>query len=199
MARPRAFDEDDVLDRAMKVFWRHGYEGASFAELTKAMGMNSPSIYAAFGSKRGLFEAVLQRYRSRRSAHREDVLSAPTARGAAERFLLGSIDLLIAPGEPRGCFTIQAGVTAGAGNDDVPQSLTNYRYASCDALAGRLEQARADGDLLASADPKALARFLFTIYAGLAVQAADGASKAELEASAELALKAWPVGAPDHG
>src|ERR1700743_2905898 len=116
MVRPRVFEEADVLDRAMEVFWRHGYEGASFAELTKAMGMNSPSIYAAFGSKRGLFDAVLDHYRRRRSAHRAAILSAPTSRDMAERFLFGSIDWLVAKDEPRGCLTLQAGLSAGANN-----------------------------------------------------------------------------------
>jgi AcrR family transcriptional regulator len=199
MARPRAFDEAEALDRAMEVFWRHGYEGASFSELTKAMGMNSPSIYAAFGSKKGLFDAVVQRYRSRRSADREEVLSAPTAREAAERFLFGSIDFLATPDALRGCFTIQAGATAGLGNGEIPQILTDYRSAGREALARRLEQAQAAGELAPTADPQALARFLLTIYAGLAVQAADGASKAELRACAELALNAWPAARPVDG
>src|ERR1700733_7526017 len=103
MARPRVFEEAEVLDRAMEVFWRHGYEGASMAELTKAMGLNSPSIYAAFGSKRGLFDAVLNRYRERRAAHKEYVLAAATAREVAERFLFGGIEWLVGPTEPRGC------------------------------------------------------------------------------------------------
>src|ERR1700761_2011508 len=100
MARPRVFEEAEVLDRAMEVFWRLGYEGASMAELTKAMGLNSPSIYAAFGSKRGLFDAVLSRYRERRTAHREYLLAGATAREVAERMLFGSIEWLVDPKEP---------------------------------------------------------------------------------------------------
>jgi AcrR family transcriptional regulator len=192
MARPRAFDEAEVLDRAMEVFWRHGYDGASFATLTKAMGMNSPSIYAAFGGKQDLFEAVLDRYRTIRSTQRDEVMSAPTARDVAERFLFGSIDVLAASDTPRGCFTIQAAAAAGIGADEAPRMLRNYRKAGREALTRRLERARDEGDLPSDADPQALANFLFTIYCGLAVQAADGASKADLRSCAELALRSWP-------
>ncbi len=197
MARPRAFDEAEVLDRAMEVFWRHGYAGASFAELTKAMGLNSPSIYVAFGNKRGLFDAVLQRYRTRRSAHRDAIMSAPTARLVAERFLFGAVDWLVDPNEPLGCLTIQSGLAAGVAHDDVPQALANYRKATREALARRLDQAKVEGDLPPSADPEALAKFLFAVFAGLAVQAAEGLSKAELQATAQLALNAWPTRTPD--
>jgi len=192
MARPRDFDEADVLDRAMMVFWRHGYDGASFSELTKAMGLNSPSIYVAFGSKRGLFDAVLERYRARRAPHREAVLAANTAREVAERFLFGAIDWLVDPNEPRGCFTFQAGLSAGVNNDDVPQTLSNHRQRTRELLAQILAQAQARGDLPPSADPQQLAKFLFAVFSGMAMQAADGLSKADLRATAELALAAWP-------
>jgi len=193
MARPRVFDEADVLDRAMEVFWRHGYEGASMAELTKAMGLNSPSIYVAFGSKRGLFDAVLKRYRARRAAHREAVMTASTAREVAERFLFGAIDWLVDPGEPRGCLTFQAGLVAGVNNDDVPDALMTHRKETRELLAQRLERAKADGDLPPSADPAALAKFLFAVFSGLAIQAAEGLPKADLQETAALALRAWPA------
>ncbi|MDL2403637.1 TetR/AcrR family transcriptional regulator [Rhizobium mayense] len=199
MARPRVFDESEVLDRAMEVFWRHGYEGASMAELTKAMGLNSPSIYMAFGSKRGLFDAVLKRYRERRAAHREAVMTASTAREAAERFLFGAIDWLVDPSEPRGCLTFQAGLVAGMNNDDVPRALIAHRQGTREMLAQRLERAKADGDLPPSADVAALAKFLFAVFSGLAIQAAEGLSKADLQETAALALRAWPASQRGEG
>jgi AcrR family transcriptional regulator len=193
MARPRVFEEAEVLDHAMEVFWRHGYEGASMAELTKAMGLNSPSIYAAFGSKRGLFDAVLKRYRERRTAHREYVLASVTAREVAERLLYGAIEWLVDPAEPRGCLLIQAGTSAGVNNEDVPRAIIDQRGRTRDLLIERLMRAQQDGDLPASEDPAALAGYLLMAFNGLALQAAEGVSGAELRKSAERALMAWPT------
>lgn len=193
MARPRKFDETQVLDRAMEVFWRHGYEGASMAELTETMGLSSPSIYAAWGSKRGLFEAVLAQYRDRRSASRDYVLAGATAHEVAQRMLFDTINWLVDPNEPLGCLLVQSGLSVGAGNDDVSCALSTQRSRTKNALKVRFEQARADGDLPPSADPVALAGYLHMIVLGLAIQAQDGVAKEELEASASRALVGWPT------
>jgi AcrR family transcriptional regulator len=192
MARPRDFEEADVLDRAIEVFWRYGYEGASMAELTKAMGLNSPSIYAAWGSKRGLFDAVLNRYRERRAGNREYVLGGATAREVAERTLFGTIDWLVDPKHPRGCLSIQGGLSTGAKHADVPRALIDHRNDMRELLAKRFKRAQVEGDLLPSADPIALAKYLLMVFSGLAVQAAEGMSKAELRGSAKRALMGWP-------
>jgi AcrR family transcriptional regulator len=197
MARPRVFEEAQVLDHAMEVFWRHGYEGASMAELTKAMGLNSPSIYVAFGSKRGLFDAVLNRYRERRAAHKEYVLAGASAREVAERFLFGGIEWLVDPKEPRGCLLIQAGLSTGVNNEDVPRAINNQRSLTTELLTGRLMRAQAEGDLPPSTDPAALARYLKMVFNGLALQAAEGLSEAELRESAERALMGWPASCRD--
>ncbi len=189
MVRPREFDESEVLDRAMEVFWRQGYEGTSMADLSLAMGLSAPSIYAAFGSKRGLFDAVLARYREWRSAHREQVLSAATAREVAERMLYGAIDWLVDPKEPRGCLLFQAAQSAGSDNAEIPQVVSRQRQKTLELLAERLSRAQAEGDLPPSESPRAVARYLVTIFAGLAIQAADGASKAQLREAAARALK----------
>jgi AcrR family transcriptional regulator len=199
MARPRVFEEEDVLDRAMDVFWRHGYEGASMAELTKAMGLNSPSIYVAFGSKRGLFDAVLKRYRERRAAHKDYVLAGGGAREVAERFLFGGIEWLVDPKEPRGCLLIQAGLSTGVNNEDVPRAIINQRSLTTGLLIERLMRAQAEGDLSPSIDPAALARYLKMVFNGLALQAAEGMSEAELRESAERALIGWPTSCCDRG
>ncbi|WP_144151627.1 TetR/AcrR family transcriptional regulator [Paraburkholderia sp. BCC1885] len=193
MARPRVFDEEEVLDRAMEVFWRHGYEGASMAELTKAMDLNSPSIYAAFGSKRGLFDAVLDRYRERRAAHREHVLAGADAREVAQRLLFGAIEWFVDPQEPLGCLLIQAGRSAGVNNGDVPGAILRQRGKTREVLTERLKRAQAEGDFPSSIDPAALARYLLMVFSGLALQAAEGMPKAELRESAERALIGWPA------
>lgn len=193
MARPRVFKEIEVLERAMDVFWRHGYEGASIAELTKAMGVNSPSIYAAFGSKRGLFDAVLAKYRERRSLDREYVMGGATAREAAERLLFGAVEWLVDPHEPPGCLLVQTGSPVGPDNDDVRRAVIEQRGKTRDLLIERLARAQREGDLAASEDPAALAGYLLMVFYGLALQAAEGVDKAELRKSAMRALLAWPA------
>ena len=192
MARPRDFDEAEVLDRAMEVFWRHGYEGASMAELTKAMRLNSPSIYAAFGSKRGLFDAVLGHYRNRRAANSEYVLSGRTAREVAERLVFDTIEWLTDPREPLGCLLVQSGLSAGVNNKEVPALLMEQRGGIKTALTARFVRAQAEGDLSDAVDAAALARYLHMVVLGLSIQAQEGMSAVELQESGRRALTGWP-------
>lgn len=192
MARPRAFDEDEILDLAMNVFWRCGYEGASMAELTKAMGVNAPSIYGAFGSKRGLFDAVLDRYQRRRESHRDWMLAGATAREVAERMLFGAVKWLTAPNEPRGCLFIQAGLAVSPDNDDIPRELAKRRKRVEQVLKKRFERAKVDGDLPPDADTSALARYVHAIFSGICVLAAAGASAPELDETVQRAMSGWP-------
>jgi AcrR family transcriptional regulator len=193
VGRPRAFDVGVALERAMQVFWRLGYEGASLAELTKAMGINSPSLYAAFGSKEGLFKAVLDHYDARRRDCLNETLIAPTGREMAERLLFGLVDLVTDPDEPPGCLYLQGGLSCGVAAPDIPQELARRRESLEQALRDRLAKARADGDLPDSADPAALARYLVSVCNGIAIQAASGATRDELRQIATLAMQAWPA------
>lgn len=192
MARPRAFDEAVVVDKAMDVFWRLGYEGASMSALSGAMGLNSPSIYAAFGSKRGLFAAVLDRYSSRREDFVRAIVEAPTARAAAEKMLFGAIEWLACSNEPPGCLLIQAGLSTGKGNEDVPVALATRHKDFETILRERLVRGQTDGDLAASTDPAKLAKFVYLVFVGLAVQAAAGSSRRTLREAAEVAFAGWP-------
>ncbi len=193
MARQRKFSEEDVLDRAMDVFWRLGYDGASIAELTKAMGLTSPSIYAAFGNKRGLFDAVLRRYRDRRAAFKNWALSGQTARDVAERVLLGAAEWLVDPNEPPGCLSIQAGVSTGVENLDIPRQLAVIRGHLETAMRERFERAKVAGDLDVDADPALLARYIQTVFLGMSLQAVGGSSREDLADVARCALRAWPA------
>lgn len=192
IGRPRAFETDKALEAAMKVFWRLGYEGASLAELTKAMGINSPSLYAAFGSKEGLFKAVLDHYDARRESCMAEVLGASSARATAERMLNGLIDLVTDPDEPPGCLFLQGGLSCGVGTQEIPQELARRRAMLEDSVRKRFVAAREAGDLPDSADPAALARYLMAVCNGIAIQAAAGAGRDELRQVAALALHAWP-------
>jgi AcrR family transcriptional regulator len=191
MGRPRAFDADTALDEAMEVFWRHGYEGATIAQLTDAMGINPPSLYAAFGSKEGLLKAALDRYANRRAAFLEDVLSAPTARDVAEKMLMGIADTQTDPANPPGCLLVQGGLACGTGSENVPFELATRRAQTEDQLRARFAKAKADGDLTATADPAALARYLSAVTVGMGVMASSGADREALRQVAVVSLKAF--------
>jgi AcrR family transcriptional regulator len=190
MGRPRAFDCDIALDQAMEVFWRHGYEGATIAQLTDAMGINPPSLYAAFGSKEGLLKAALDRYTARRAEWMDEVLSAPTAREVAERMLTGVADKQTDPANPPGCLLVQGGIACGSGSASVPFELAARRAQTEDQLRDRFARARDEGDLKPSADPAALARYLSAVTVGMGVMASSGADRGALREVAAVAIKA---------
>jgi AcrR family transcriptional regulator len=191
--RPRAFDADEALERAVEVFWRRGYEGTSLSDLTEAMGINRPSLYAAFGNKQELFRKVLDRYLEKHSPFVAEALELPTARAVVERLLFGFADSLTAPRRPRGCLTVQGALACGEDASEVQRELAERRAAGETALRKRLVRAKSEGDLPADSDPADLARYVMTVGQGMSVQAAGGASRSELRRVAATALRAWPV------
>ena len=191
MGRPREFDTDKALDEAMEVFWRHGYEGATISELTGAMGINPPSLYAAFGSKEGLLKAALDRYAEKRAAFISEVLAAPTAREAAALILLRIADSHTDPANPPGCLLVAGGLACGAGAENVPFELASRRAQLEDQLRDRFVRAKSEGDLAADSNPQALARFLSAVIAGMGVLASSGSTREDLRQVALVSLKAF--------
>jgi AcrR family transcriptional regulator len=190
--RPREFDMEQALDAALLLFWRHGYEGASLAALTKAMGVNTPSLYAAFGNKETLFRKALDRYLEKPASYLPTALKEPTARRAAERLFHGAIEMAMNPRHPDGCLLVQGALAAGPAADSIRKELGLRRAAAESAVRRRFERAIAEDDLPPGADPAKLARYLITVIWGLSVQAAGGASRAQLKSVAELAMRVWP-------
>lgn len=191
--RPREFDYDKALDQAVRVFWSKGFEGTSMPDLTDAMGMNRPSIYAAFGNKEELFRKALERYSQNAVAHFRTLLNAPTVREAVERFLLGSADSYACTETPRGCMSVQAALVGSEDCASACNEAARRREAIVEVLAERFKKGIMDGDLPAGTDTKELARFYTTVLQGMSVQSVGGASCAELKAIAHRALAALPA------
>lgn len=183
--RPREFDAGAALDRAIEVFWRRGYEGASLTELTEAMGINRPSMYAAYGNKLDLFRRAVSRYAERDMAYARAALTEPTAYRVIERFLRDNADALTRTDCPAGCLAIQGGLAGGSATE----FLAETRLAGERALAERLAQL---ADLPEGTDPVALARYVMSVSEGNAVHAAAGVDRASLHATVDLALRAIP-------
>lgn len=191
--RPRTFDSDKALDQAMEVFWRQGYEGTGISDLTKAMGIkNAPSLYNAFGSKEQLFRMVLDRYADGPAGYIRKAFERPTARGAVEALLHGAADATTHPDHPRGCITVQGALACSPDGRSARDELTARRAAGETALRGRLEQAAVSGEFPAGTDTDGLARYFTTIYQGLAVQAAGGATREQLHHIVDTAMTVWP-------
>jgi len=191
MGRPRAFDMDQALDRALNVFWRKGYEGASLSDLTKAMGVSRPSLYAAFGDKHALFRRALDRYVEGPGAYVREALDQPTARAVGERLLQGAAASLTDPRNPRGCLYVQGALACGKEADCIRRELISRRAAGEAEICRRLKRAKAEGDLPRDSSPADLARFIATVLQGMAVQAAGGATRVELQRVIQTALRAW--------
>ncbi|HEY0405538.1 MAG TPA: TetR/AcrR family transcriptional regulator [Pyrinomonadaceae bacterium] len=190
--RPRAFNIEEALDRALQVFWQRGYEGASLDDLTEAMGISRPSLYAAFGDKETLFRKALDRYEDGPSSFVREALNEPTARGVVERLLDGAARMHTDPKTPPGCLMVHGALASGEGAASIRRELTSRRAADEAGLRRRLVRAKAEGDIPRDADPADLARYVVTIIRGMAVQAAGGASRSALRRVVQMALRAWP-------
>jgi AcrR family transcriptional regulator len=190
--RPREFDTDAALDRAMQVFWRHGYEGATLPELTKAMGINRPSLYAAFGNKEEVFRKAVGRYVTGPAGYVKAAMEQPTALGAVAKLLAGAIAMLTDPAKPGGCLVVQGALACGEASETVRKELADVREAGVELIRERLERAKREKELPASVNCGDLARYVATVLHGMSVQVAGGATKQQLQRVADLALRVWP-------
>lgn len=191
--RPRSFCKDQALDRALEVFWRKGFEGASICDLTEAMGINPPSLYSAFGNKEQLFRQALDRYAEVYAERRREILAAPSAREAMEALLRDAARSLTDKSRPVGCLYVQAIAGASEHAACIREMLKSKREDSEREIRDRLRRAKAEGELPEDVDPAALARYVTTVAQGMSVQAAGGATRKELDRVVDLALGAWPA------
>ncbi|MCZ4120939.1 TetR/AcrR family transcriptional regulator [Streptomyces sp. H39-S7] len=189
--RPRSFDREAALQQATLAFWAQGYEATSIADLTRGMGIGAPSLYAAFGDKRALFEEVVTAYGATHGDFAGRALAEePTARRGIARLLREAAGEYTDPGHPRGCLVISA--AANCTSAEVVESLRERRNENVRAIRRRIQTDIDAGVLPSDADAGALAHYTAVVVQGMSQQARDGASREELEAVAELALRAWP-------
>ncbi|TKD47765.1 MAG: TetR/AcrR family transcriptional regulator [Mesorhizobium sp.] len=190
--RPRTFDRTAALRRAMEVFWAKGYEGASMSELTAAMGINSPSLYAAFGSKEALFLEAVELYTQVEGTDIWSALEkAPTARQAVERFLRQTAKAYSQTDRPQGCLIALGALHQDSSRGAICDDLRRRRAESRAALLRRLERGVAEGELPENFDCGTAATFYATVQHGMSIQARDGASRAALLATVTGAMAAW--------
>jgi AcrR family transcriptional regulator len=191
--RPLSFDREIALERAMLVFWRYGYEAASLHELTTAMGITPPSLYAAFGDKEHLFLEAVERY-SAKNCDALDCLfaQAPTARDAIERLLQSTAVEHTCPSHPPGCLVATAATNCSASAEHVQDAMTQRRSDVETKVRERIERGISDGDLAADTDAAALAVFYITVIHGMSTQARDSGNRDKLLAIAAVAMRAWP-------
>jgi len=195
--RPRAFDRDKALQIALELFWQRGYEGTSILDLTRAMGITAPSLYAAFGSKERLYMESAGLYLSEHGDFMVRALQEEsTARKSIARMLLDAAASYTNPKFPRGCLISNGVLQCAEENAAVAKQFTAFRKAARDAIKARLDKGVREGDLPKKSDTGALSTFYAAIIQGMSTQARDGASKQTLERIATMAMEAWPVSYP---
>jgi AcrR family transcriptional regulator len=190
--RPRQFDEEEALDTALRLFWRHGYEGTPISTLAQAMGLTAPSVYNAFGNKESLFMKAVGHYDHYSARLYEEAFAKTSAREVARGILMGEIDLVSGEGTPAGCLMIQGALATSRESEVVQQAMAKLRRQAEADVAARFEQFQVAGQLPPGWDAKALAGYVITVATGMAVQAKSGASRQELTDVAEMAMKIWP-------
>lgn len=191
--RPREFCVDTALAAALGVFWAKGYEGASMTDLTEAMGITRPSLYAAFGNKEALFRKALDLYEAEKLDYTRCALDAPTVRGVAERLMRGGVDNQTSNCDAKGCLGVISTVACGEGALGIKKEVIARRESSRKALTERFEAGRTQGDFGPEIDIEGLISYLYAILQGMAVQAGSGASRSDLERVVAVALSIWPT------
>jgi AcrR family transcriptional regulator len=193
LGRPREFDRDVALKAAMVVFWRKGFLATSMNDLCDAMGIRSPSLYAAFGGKEALYLEAVEHYANTAGPPVWGSLwIGPSARAGVENLLLAAIAALPECGQgPAGCMVALAAVSEECPGE-IPGSVREIRVRCLEMLRSRLNEALAAGELPSAKDVDRLSRFYFGVYQAIAIQARDGATSAELEGIVQTALAAWP-------
>lgn len=190
--RPREFCVDQALAQALHVFWAKGYDGASMTDLTAAMGITKPSLYAAFGNKEALFHKALDLYEQEKLEYGRAALEQVTARKVAEYYMRNAIDVHGGATDPKGCMGLISSLACSPEAGSIKADVDRRRASSQRLLVKRFERAKAEGDLPAHVDAEGLTSVLYALLQGIAVQAGAGATRAELERLVDTGMMLWP-------
>ncbi|MFJ3451057.1 TetR/AcrR family transcriptional regulator [Pseudomonas sichuanensis] len=190
--RPREFDKQQALRKALRLFWEHGYEGTSMAALVAELGIASARIYAAFGSKQQLFEEAVALYESAEGGFADRALALPGIHQALEQMLEDAIATYTRADEPKGCLVVSAASGVAPDNVAVQQWLADHRRQRGESIIARLSLAREQGQLPADTDVQALGHFYAIFLHGISVQARDGVPEAALRSACHCALALLP-------
>jgi len=190
--RPREFCVDQALAEALHVFWAKGYDGASMTDLTEAMGITKPSLYAAFGNKEALFHKALDLYEQEKLEYGRAALEQPTARKVAEYYLRNAIDVHGGTSDPKGCMGLISSLACSPEAESIKADVVRRRASSQRLLVERFERAKAEGDIPAHVDAEGLTSVLYALLQGITVQAGAGATHAELERLVDTSMTLWP-------
>lgn len=190
--RPRTFDKEAALEKALKLFWQYGYDGTSMAMLSETLGVNAPSIYAAFGNKEKLFMQAVDRYGMLNGGMYHDSFAKETAYDVVYSILKGEVELVTRKDCPDGCLVVQSALITSPESENIRQYMSKIRGMPEQWIREQLEKAQAAGDLDKRADPAALACLIMTLNCGLAVQAKSGATRKKLLQAVDTFMAGWP-------
>jgi AcrR family transcriptional regulator len=191
--RPREFDRDEALERAMRLFWANGYQATSINDLTEAMRVTPPALYGAFGDKKRLFLEAVERYERGPGCFAQKALEdEPTAELAMRRLLLGAVKTFADPGNPRGCLVVLGATNCAAESIDVSEALAERRRMAERAVRARIAAGKKAGELAVGTDVDALAGMVTATLYGLAVKARDGAPASRLRKIVDQLMTMWP-------
>jgi AcrR family transcriptional regulator len=188
--RPREFDVEEALAAALRVFWEKGYDGASLTDLTEAMAITRPSLYAAFGNKEALFKRALDLYEKEKLAYVRSALDAPTARGVAQNLLEGAIANITS--ECPGCLGVIASVNCRTPNSPIQKDVQALAQTTRRAMIERMQRAIDEGDFTVPVEAEPMTQYLMAVLQGLAVQAGAGSTRDQLKQVAKATLAVWP-------
>jgi len=192
LGRPRKFDKEIALEKAMQVFRRKGYEATSITDITKELGINRPSVYSAFGNKEELFAKALVKYIEGPIAYLNEALSEKTSREVVRKMLMQSVDLLTSLDSTKGCLVIQSSVSSELEAVGIQQKIVESLNQHEEDLKERFKLAIKEGDLPETCNAGLLAKYVTTVHKGLSIQAANGANRETLYGVVEIVIEGWP-------
>jgi len=190
--RPRGFDRDKALESALRLFWTRGFEATSISELTEAMGINPPALYAAFGDKKHLFLQAVARYEEEAGCFAQKAFEEPTAKGAMSRLLHGAVEAFTKRGAPRGCLVVLGATNCAAESAEIYDALAARRRKAEKAVRARIAAGQAAGELDPDQDVEALAGTITATLFGLAIKAKDGLPPSQLHRIVDQTMRTWP-------